>query len=1101
MGPSWCRDRSRKAGFRFCVGAGLVFAAVLLALRDNKNIFQASTSSVSVDDDIFWDNYLLAQPIQRVGHSSVRYLPHSMGFGQKSIRRFLNSHRSSIRHGVSNRVNPQTFRGGKVANTIALGSETNEITESIDTEWTLEKVRQTFLDFFASKEHSFVPSSPVVPLNDPTILFANAGMNQFKPVFLGQVDPSSPMYNLKRAANSQKCIRAGGKHNDLEDVGKDTYHHTFFEMLGSWSFADYFKEEAIAWAFELITDVYKLPTDRLYATYFGGDDALGLPPDTEARDLWLKYLPESRVLPYGKKDNFWEMGDVGPCGPCTELHFDRIGNRDASALVNQDDPNVIEIWNIVFMQYNRESATSLKPLPACHVDTGMGLERVASLLQGKISNYDTDAFSHLINALQKLTGAPRYEGRVIGDKDATQEEILRDTAYRVVSDHVRTLVFALADGAVPSNEGRGYVLRRILRRAVRFGQQILGAKKGFFSELADYVIEQYHGVYPELLKQKDQIKEIIEDEEGAFSSMVDRGVKHLNSLMETLKTGDKKIIPGSEAFYLYDTLGFPLDLTELMAEEQGFTVNTKEFQEFMDRQKQASREALAKHKLAGRGGGVSVALDTDQVAELRRGEVPTTIDDKKYDMDINPEAKVLNILDGATREFTQETVADNSDIVGVILDETPFYAESGGQIGDSGVLKTNSGAVLRVLDVTTHGGYIVHVCAVEEGKLSVGDEVICSVDYERRRLIAPNHTFTHVLNYWLRQILGENVDQKGSLVDQDKLRFDFSFKRALKSKEIGEVEEGVRSVIDANLGVSAATIPLDDAMKINGLRAVFGESYPDPVRVIAVGPKVGDMQLSPSEEKWSDYSVELCGGTHLSNTNEAESFVVTEETAIAKGIRRVVALTRNAAKNAISRGEVLSKELEKLESAPLKDVAPLISNMKDEIDQAEISASLKPLLRDRLGAISKKILEEKKKEMAARVDVRVAAALEAADKAINDKQSSLVFSVDLGLDAKLINKVVNAVAKAHPDLPFMAVSEEDKGSGGAVLCVSLLPKSAVEAGLTASEWNNAALEPWQPKGGGKPNSAQARAAACDDVGQVIETARAYAATKLMEIST
>ncbi|CAM9674575.1 unnamed protein product [Ectocarpus sp. 12 AP-2014] len=641
--------------------------------------------------------------------------------------------------------------------------------------WSVTKVRQTFIDHFKSKrEHTFYPSSPVVPVNDPSLLFANAGMNQFKPVFLGQTDPSSPLAGLKRAVNSQKCIRAGGKHNDLDDVGRDVYHHTFFEMLGTWSFGDYFKEEAVEWGFEALNEVFGLPADRLYATYFGGDEELGLAPDLETRDLWLKVLPEDRVMPGDRKDNFWEMGDVGPCGPCSELHFDRIGGRNAASLVNMDDPDVIEIWNL---QFNRDEAGNLKLLPAKHVDTGLGLERLVSILQDKRSNYDTDIFGPLFDAIQDVTGCPPYEGKV-GDEDVG----LKDTAYRVVADHARALSFAITDGAVPANDGRGYVLRRILRRAVRYGQDVLKAPPGFFQKIVPVVVAEFGDMYPELREKEAFVMEIIKEEEEAFSSMLERGIKHFKEVEEEQRGKSSKTIPGDTAFFLYDSMGFPLDLTQVMAEEVGMTVDEEGFADEMAAQKARSKEAEAARRAAG-AGVRAMALGADETSRLAEEGVKPTDDEAKYTWSTTAGNKVVALFDGETLSTAASqnggTVAASSDdatTVGIILDSTPFYSEAGGQVSDSGKLVVPEGGgggddgVIEVADVRMFGGFALHVGRLVSGSLSVGDSVRCEVDYDRRRKVAPNHTMTHALNYALRKAVDEGVDQKGSLVTDEKLR-------------------------------------------------------------------------------------------------------------------------------------------------------------------------------------------------------------------------------------------------------------------------------------------------------------------------------------------
>ncbi|KAJ1677537.1 Alanine--tRNA ligase, partial [Spiromyces aspiralis] len=459
--------------------------------------------------------------------------------------------------------------------------------------WPVGEVRQAFFDFFKAKGHQLVPSSSTIPHDDPTLLFANAGMNQFKPIIQGTVDPSSHFATLTRAYNTQKCIRAGGKHNDLDDVGKDVYHHTFFEMLGIWSFGDYFKREACEFAWELLTKVYGMNPDRLYVTYFGGDETQGLQPDEEARKIWSDLgVPDSRILPFGSKDNFWEMGDVGPCGPCSEIHYDRIGGRDAASLVNMDDPDVLEIWNLVFMQYNREPGGVLRPLPKKHIDTGMGLERLVSILQAKRSNYDTDIFQPLFAAIQKLTNAPPYQGKV-GAEDVTGI----DTAYRVIADHVRTLTFAISDGGVPTNEGRGYVLRRILRRGARFARKRFNVELGsFFSQLVSVVVDNMGEAFPEITKRVDEVKSILDDEEESFARTLDRGEKLFDKILAQARQSDSKVLPGSDVWRLYDTYGFPVDLTRLMAEELGFTVDEAEF----ERERQKSIE-ISKQRRGGNG--------------------------------------------------------------------------------------------------------------------------------------------------------------------------------------------------------------------------------------------------------------------------------------------------------------------------------------------------------------------------------------------------------------------------------------------------------------------------------------------------------------------
>eukprot|EP01035_Chromulina_nebulosa_P018687 gene18687-24440_t len=664
-------------------------------------------------------------------------------------------------------------------------------------EWPVTKVRSQFIDYFTSKQnHVNYKSSPVVPVNDPTLLFANAGMNQFKPIFIGTVDPSSPLAGLKRAVNSQKCIRAGGKHNDLEDVGKDTYHHTFFEMLGTWSFGDYFKEEAIDWAYEILAKVYKLPPERLYASYFGGDESLGIPADLEARDYWLKYLPKERVLPFDKKANFWEMGETGPCGPCSEIHFDRIGGRDAASLVNADDPDVIEIWNLVFIQFNRELTGELKPLPDKHIDTGMGLERLTSILQNKRSNYDTDVFSPIFKAIHDKIGSIEVYTGKLGEEDAKQN--YKDTAYRIIADHIRTLTFAITDGAIPSNEGRGYVLRRVLRRAIRYGIQTLGAKPGFFSSLVDVVVQEF----------------------------------------------------------------------------------------------------------------------------------------------------VANAY----------------------------------------------------------------------------------VDYKRRRKIAPNHTMTHVLNYALRKVLATEIDQKGSQVTDEKLRFDFSLNRGMQLNEVEQVESLVNEVIKKEQVVYNEVLPLKQAQSINGLRAVFGEAYPDPVRVISIGAKIDEVSSNPDSEEWLNHSLEFCGGTHITNTREAEEFVVLEETAVAKGIRRISAATGEEAKAAsilsneisidisISVNTINNISVNKLDEVNEKQIDILeskITNLRTKLEESTISYIIKTNLRNQLEKAQKDLSNIKNKLILQKADNSIKSIVSEAIQFVNTGVRTAVLIANLGSDSKVTKKAIESIRKVR----------------------------------------------------------------------------------------
>mmetsp|Transcript_1876 Transcript_1876/g.2924 ORF Transcript_1876/g.2924 Transcript_1876/m.2924 type:complete len:999 (-) Transcript_1876:54-3050(-) len=948
--------------------------------------------------------------------------------------------------------------------TTALRSSTKE-DSTTELEWPTTKIRQTFINYFSDRAHKFVPSSPSAPLNDPTLLFANAGMNQFKPIFLGRASPGTELATLSRAVNSQKCIRAGGKHNDLEDVGRDTYHHTFFEMLGSWSFGDYFKEEAIEYAWELLTSVYGIEKERLYATYFGGDESLGLEADLEARDFWLKFLPEERVLGCDAKDNFWEMGDTGPCGPCSEIHYDRIGNRDASHLVNMDDPEVIEIWNLVFIQFNRDE-NGLSLLPAKHVDTGMGLERLCSLLQNKSSNYDIDAFTPIFDAIESLASVGVYEGK-LGEEDVT----LKDTAYRAVADHARTLTFALADGAVPSNMGRGYVLRRILRRATRYGQQILKCEPGFFAKLVPVVVDTFGEAYPELVKNQADIIEIIEEEETAFSVMLDKGIKYFD---EEINDGEAKVVPGDKAFFLYDTVGFPIDLTELMAEEAGMTVDMTGFEAEMEGQKERSRLA----RLAAKGlSGDRLELIAEQTSWLADEGIEVTDESYKYKWDVKVDATVKAVFtsDGFLGDGES---AKEGDSVGLVLDKSSFYAEAGGQDADLGTISFEGGELI-VNDVQVYGGYILHSGVISTGSVSVGADVQCQVDYDRRRDVAPNHSMTHVLNAALREVLGDGVDQRGSQCNDEKLRFDFSHKSAMTVDQLRDTEVYVRETIEKSLPVKAEVMALADAKAIPGVRAMFGEVYPDPVRVVRVG---------------DDCSVEFCGGTHISNTAEAEAFVLTEETAVAKGIRRISALTRGAAAKAVAEGtefEGKTSSLESINPDETPDLDKQAGALRKDLDAAELSAALKAELRARIEAVQKKGIDAKKRLLAGRVDKVLNTVTADVEEALAAGKKTLVLNLDIGADSKASQKVIKAVQKIAPELAFMGISEEEVGSGGKILCFTIVPASVQESGLKANEWLKDVLDSVGGRGGGKPGNAQGQAPNCSDVDAVIAKAESF----------
>ena len=953
-------------------------------------------------------------------------------------------------------------------------------------------VRRRFIEFFTERGHQMIPSSPVVPHDDPTLLFANAGMNQFKPAFLGDVGAGHPLHGVSRAVNSQKCIRAGGKHNDLEDVGKDTYHHTFFEMLGNWSFGDYFKAEAIDWAWELLTKAFGLPKDQLYATYFGGDESQGLAPDLEARDLWLRHLPQDHVIPGNMKDNFWEMGDTGPCGPCSELHFDRVGGRNASSLVNADSEDVIEIWNLVFIQFDRQEGGLLKTLPAKHVDTGMGLERLASVLAGKRSNYDTDLFTPLFEAIQKETGARPYAGRF-----GSSDEGGVDMAYRVIADHLRTLTFAIVDGAVPSNEGRGYVLRRILRRAVRFGRQKLGAETGFISRLVPALIEVMSEAFPELRKDPEHPVAVILDEEESFGRTLDRGIKLFDETADTAKGSGT--ISGQQAFQLYDTYGFPIDLTQQMAEERGLAVDVAGFESEMKTQKERSR-AAAKAGSASEGLG----LGAGDIDKLRKLSIKETDDSFKHaGADIR--ATIKAIWNGQNFDEHANAAGSAKRRVAIILSRTSFYAEMGGQIGDAGTLSVSresrnhdrnvgDAGDFEVEDTQVYGGYVVHIGRMKRGELRVGDDVTVHVDHRRRARIASNHTATHLLNLALRRVLGTNADQKGSLVADDRLRFDFAHNAAVSTAQLAETERIVRKLIDDDLTVSTDLAGLDTAKSITGLRAVFGETYPDPVRVVSVGAGVQQLLDAPEDPRWRGFSVEFCGGTHLNRTSEAKAFALTGEEAVAKGIRRIVALTGVAAQAAIASADGIEADIveaEALRGDALKDeIADILTRM----DQLTMPAARKSELRERVQGLQAKVKEAEKAAAAERAGEarRVAAAL--AESAARSLDPVFVATIDLGSDRGALQAAMKTITDQAPRHAIMLISPDEAEGRVAVMAAS--PKAAVDKGLKAGDWVREVSGVLGGKGGGRPDNAQGSGTDLGKVKEAVQTGRSFAMSKL-----
>ena len=707
---------------------------------------------------------------------------------------------------------------------------------------TSKEIRQKFLDFFASKGHTVVPSAPMVVKNDPTLMFTNAGMNQFKDIFLGNATPA-----MKRATDSQKCLRVSGKHNDLEEVGHDTYHHTMFEMLGNWSFGDYFKTEAIDWAWELLTGVYGINPELLYATVFEGSAEDGTELDTEAREAWLKHLPAERILLGNKHDNFWEMGETGPCGPCSEIHIDiRTPEEKASGvpgkdLVNKSDPHVIEIWNLVFMQFERKADGHLEPLPAKNIDTGMGFERLCAVLQGKNSNYDSDVFTGMLGKIGELSGH-KY-----GESADT------DVAMRVIADHIRAISFSIADGQLPSNVKAGYVIRRILRRAVRYGYTFLGFTEPFLCRLVPQLISDMGDAYPELKAQQKLIENVIREEELAFLRTLDRGIKLLDDYMA--KNAATKVLPGVDAFVLYDTFGFPIDLTELIAGEKGFKVDLEGFQVELGKQKERARNATANEF-----GDWTVYNEGEDVQFTG------------YDTVEQPGALLLK---------SRKVVQKNKEMLQLVFNMTPFYGEMGGEVGDTGVAIASDGEQIRILNTVKENNLTIHIA--DKLPADCTGAFTLKVDAARRQEVANNHSCTHLLDQALREIVGTHVEQKGSFVCDKYFRFDFSHFEKLSEEQIRAVEARVNELIRSNFPLVENREATMEEAKAMGAIALFGEKYGDRVRVVKFGP-----------------SVELCGGCHTSATGKIGFFKITSEAAIAAGIRRIEAVTGAEAEAMVS---------------------------------------------------------------------------------------------------------------------------------------------------------------------------------------------------------
>ncbi len=1021
------------------------------------------------------------------------------------------------------------------------------------------EIRRQFVDYFVKKHgHTDVPSSPVVPHDDPTLLFANAGMNQFKDVFL-----ATGTRPYSRAVNTQKCIRAGGKHNDLEDVGRDTYHHTFFEMLGNWSFGDYFKKEAIAWAWDLLTNVWGLEKDRLHVTVFAGDLADGLNPDAEAQGLWQSQtdIDPSHIHLFGKKDNFWEMGEVGPCGPCSEIHIDLTPDKSGAGLVNAGDARVIEIWNLVFIQFNRDAAGKLTSLPAKHVDTGMGFERVCAVLQGKTSNYDTDVFAPIFEAIRGVTGAAPYSGRL---DDSVTGKV--DMAYRVIADHVRCLTFALTDGAVPSNDGRGYVLRRILRRAVRHGNQTLGMNKPFLYRLVPTVVDAMGDVFPELKKDPDRVGGLIKEEEQSFGKTLERGIElwmnyagtalwkqfqseqkrkpkaerlHMwsrgglkfyseteqqeeedriaregvlpiraDSTIEIVKLSDIKeivhkfkfgdttpelmkqlvdgvpVISGEGAFKLHDTYGFPLDLTQVMAQERSMAVDVEGFERLMQEAREKAR--------AGGGRVDAGAALTDAVG---RDNVPAT-QFLGYDKTESDVATFCLLYKRVGSGYERVASAQVGDELAVVVGHTPFYAEAGGQVGDTGTIENKHGGVFRVRDTVKIGAVHFHLGEVGTGEFvqylpgeaDTGVDLKRCVDRVRRAKIMANHTGTHLMNRALRDVLGEHVQQKGSLVDDEKLRFDFSHNAAVSDDEVDRIEQMVNHDIGADLPVYAQEADQQEALKINSLRAVFGEKYPPRVRVVSVGMPVAKLLAEPSNTAWQGYSIEFCGGTHLAKTGDAQGLVVVSEEAVAKGVRRITALTGQTAHRAAAQGEMLLSRIEGLGDMAGDQLADQVAQLGEQISTRVLPLLVKAMLREGLARLQKKVKEHDKQ----RNKASAGAVVEQARKLAEESAGEVVVASLSGADAASLRTAMDVIRKKRPETALLLGGV----NGQQVAFVAAVPKAMIDRGLKAGDWVREVAKAAGGGGGGRPDMAQAGGKDPAKFDQALDVGREFAKSKL-----
>ena len=863
---------------------------------------------------------------------------------------------------------------------------------------TANEIRESFKKFFESKGHLIVPSAPMVIKDDPTLMFTNAGMNQFKDIILGTREPKST-----RATDSQKCLRVSGKHNDLEEVGHDTYHHTMFEMLGNWSFGDYFKEDAINYAWEYLVDVLHLDPANLYATVFEGSPEEGLPRDDEAASFWMKHLPADHIINGNKHDNFWEMGETGPCGPCSEIHLDSRSDEEKSKvpgaqLVNKDDPQVIEIWNLVFMQYNRKADSSLEPLPKHVIDTGMGFERLVRAMQGKTSNYDTDIFQPIIKEIARLS-----------DMEYGKDEDT-DVAMRVVADHLRAVAFSIADGQLPGNAKAGYVIRRILRRAVRYAYTFLGRKDAFLFRLVPTLIHEMGGAYPELPAQRELITKVIKEEEEAFLRTLSNGINMLQDAMEEVKAAGKTDLDGVRAFRLFDTYGFPLDLTELICRENGLTVDEKQFDEEMQKQKARARNAAA--------------VENSDWTELAAGEQKFVgYDYTEY------ECRILRY-----RKVTQK----KNTYYELVLDNTPFYGEMGGQVGDTGVLVSEDETV-EITDTKRENGQSIHI--VKKLPANISAPFMACVDTDRRDACAANHTATHLLDYALKQVLGDHVEQKGSFVSPDTLRFDFSHFQKVTDEELRRVERMVNEMIREDIRLDEhRDIPLEEAKKLGAI-ALFGEKYGDKVRVVQFGP-----------------SIEFCGGIHASSTGRIGMIKIVSESSVAAGIRRIEAKT----------GKECEQMMYDLEDA-IKAIKVLFNNAKDLKGTIEKYIDEHDAMRKSIEQFNAGVVERAKEKLLSQA------------KVINGVK---VVAAVLPMKPDMAKDLVFKLRHAEPEHLLCVVGSEYENKP--TLSVMVSEDLVADHGINAGKIIREAARLIQGGGGGQPHFATAGGKHADGLSAAVD---------------